>query len=67
MRKTLFTFLMLMSAVMVSAQKIDPSATYELQTPGGLVLDNMSSTSNEASMFVSIRKPGEAGQAWKLQ
>ncbi|MBR1517913.1 MAG: DUF4981 domain-containing protein [Prevotella sp.] len=67
MRKTIFTFLMLMAAAMVSAQKIDPSATYELQTPGGLVLDNMNSTSNEASMFVSIRKPGEAGQAWKLQ
>ena len=67
MRTTFLSLLMLMATMTVVAQNIDETSNYELRTPGGLVLDNMNSTNNEASMFVSVRKPGEAGQAWRLQ
>ena len=63
MRTTFLSLLMLMATMTVVAQNIDETSNYELRTPGGLVLDNMNSTNNEASMFVSVRKPGEAGQA----
>ncbi len=59
--------LFVMACLGLQAQEIDEKAVYELQTLGGLALDNQGSIENEATMFVSQRKAGTASQVWQLQ
>ena len=69
MNRKLITLAILsvMACLGLQAQEIDEKAVYEVQTLGGLVLDNQGSIENEAPMFVSQRKAGTASQVWQLQ
>lgn len=52
------------SSLWVSAGKIDPKQLYEIQTPGGLALDNQSNYGNNASIYLSNAGENKASQAW---
>ena len=59
--------LLTMALLGIRAQVIDTNAYYELQTPGGLVMDNQGSVDAESRMTLQQRKPGSASQVWQLQ
>lgn len=63
-----FVSFLLMSVFALSgrAQDIDLGAVYEIQTAGGLVLDNLGSLDNDASIFLAKRDVGKASQVWKF-
>ena len=57
---------LLATALGVRAQGIDTNLVYEIQTPGGLVLDNQGSLDGDAHIFLSKRSEGTASQVWRL-
>lgn len=68
MKNKRFIFFLLMSVFVLSgrAQEINPGAVYEIQTTGGLVLDNLGSLDNDASIFLAKREVGKVSQVWKF-
>lgn len=60
-----FVFLMF-SVSSISAQNIDLTKNYEIQTTNGLVLDNQSSIDNEANIFLSKPDAGKSSQVWRF-
>lgn len=60
-----FVFLMF-SVSSISAQNIDLTKNYEIQTTNGLVLDNQSSIDNDANIFLSKPDAGKSSQVWRF-
>lgn len=56
---------MLLVALCSTAQ-IDVRKSYEIHSPSGLLLDNNASMAQDAGIFLSKRKEGEASQVWKI-
>jgi beta-galactosidase len=64
MKKISLLFLLVIVSVYAMAQ-ISNGKTYEIQTPGGLVLDNQGSMNNNASIILAKRNEGAPSQVWK--
>ena len=59
--------LLLGSLSALSGQELRPGQNYELQTQGGLALDNQESLEPGSRLFVSKRVPGKESQVWQFQ
>ncbi len=63
-RTFLLIFAMMISVL--SMAQPESGKAYEIQTPGGLVLDNQGAMANDAGIVLSKRKVGNTSQVWSI-
>lgn len=66
MKKTVLTFFLLASFVILNAQEIKENVLYKIVSPSGLVLDNRLDPANHSHIYLEKDAKSQKGQYWRL-